>query len=149
MRKKIIKVLVILTVMCLIIMGLSCKSFGDYVSNLRDQQANLQSQLEASNIQVEIIQSDISELAAQILQMNEDITSQEIEVDLLRSQSKELQESIEKNEVELEEITETHSKPMKITKSPSRDAQHVVMTPNTRTLCIRLFMHERQSGPQH
>ena len=114
MRKKIIKVLVILTVMCLIIMGLSCKSFGDYVSNLRDQQANLQSQLEASNIQVEIIQSDISELAAQILQMNEDITSQEIEVDLLRSQSKELQESIEKNEVELEEITETYNKQKKI-----------------------------------
>lgn len=114
MRKKIIKVLVILTVMCLIIMGLSCKSFGDYVSNLRDQQANLQSQLEASNIQVEIIQSDISELAAQILQMNEDITSQEIEVDLLRSQSKELQESIEKNEVELEEITEIYNKQKKI-----------------------------------
>ena len=89
-------------------------SFGDYVSNLRDQQANLQSQLEASNIQVEIIQSDISELAAQILQMNEDITSQEIEVDLLRSQSKELQESIEKNEVELEEITETYNKQKKI-----------------------------------
>lgn len=114
MRKKIIKVLVILTVMCLIIMGLSCKSFGDYVSNLRDQQANLQSQLEASNIQVEIIQSDISELAAQILQMNKDITSQEIEVDLLRSQSKELQESIEKNEVELEEITEIYNKQKKI-----------------------------------
>lgn len=114
MRKKIIKVLVILTVMCLIIVGLSCKSFGDYVSNLRDQQANLQSQLEASNVQVEIIQSDISEFAAEILQLNEEITSQEIEVDLLRTQSKELQENIEKTEAELEEITETYNKQKKI-----------------------------------
>lgn len=114
MKRKVIKVLVILAVMCLIIIGLSCKSFGDYVSNLRDQQANLQSQLEASNVQVEIIQSDISEFAAEILKLNEDITSQEIEIDLLRTQSKELQESIEKNEAELEEITETYNKQKKI-----------------------------------
>lgn len=114
MRKKIIKVLVILTVMCLIIIGLSCKSFGDYVSNLRDQQANLQSQLEASNAQIEIIQSDISEFAAEIIQLDEEITSQEIEIDLLRTQSKELQENIEKTEVELEEITETYNKQKKI-----------------------------------
>lgn len=114
MKGKVIKVLVILAVMCFIIIGLSCKSFGDYVSNLRDQQANLQSQLEASNVQVEIIQSDISEFAAEILKLNEDITSQEIEIDLLRTQSKELQESIEKNEAELEEITETYNKQKKI-----------------------------------
>lgn len=114
MRKKIIKVLVILTVMCLIIIGLSCKSFCDYVSNLRDQQANLQSQLEASNAQIEIIQSDISEFAAEIIQLDEEITSQEIEIDLLRTQSKELQENIEKTEVELEEITETYNKQKKI-----------------------------------
>lgn len=114
MRKKIIKVLVILTVMCLIIIGLSCKSFCDYVSNLRDQQANLQSQLEASNAQIEIIQSDISEFAAEIIQLDEEITSQEIEIDLLRTQSKELQENIEKTEIELEEITETYNKQKKI-----------------------------------
>lgn len=114
MKRKVIKVLVILAVMCLIIIGLSCKSFGDYVSNLRDQQANLQSQLEASNVQVEIIQSDISAFAAEILQLNEEITSQELEIDLLRNQSKELQENIEKTEAELEEITETYNKQKKI-----------------------------------
>lgn len=113
MKNKIIKFLIILIVTCFIILGLSCKSFGDYVSNLRDQQANLQSQLEASNAQVEIIQSDISEFAAEIANLNEEITSQEIEVDLLQKQRIQLQEEIEKTEVELEKITEEYGEQKK------------------------------------
>ena len=44
----------------ILLLMFSKKSSSDYVSNLRDQQANLQSQLEASNAQIEIIQSDVS-----------------------------------------------------------------------------------------
>lgn len=113
MKNKIIKFLIILIVTCFIILVLSCKSFGDYVSNLRDQQANLQSQLEASNAQVEIIQSDISEFAAEIANLNEEITSQELEVDLLQKQRIQLQEEIEKTEVELEKITEEYGEQKK------------------------------------
>lgn len=113
MKNKIIKFLIILIVTCFTLFVLSCKSFCDYVSNLREEQANLQSQLEASNAQVEIIQSDISKLAADIAELNEDITSQEIEVELLKRQRIELQETIEKTEVELEKVTEEYSQQKK------------------------------------
>lgn len=113
MKNKIIKFLIILIVTCFTLFVLSCKSFCDYVSNLREEQANLQSQLEASNAQVEIIQTDISKLAADIAKLNEDITSQEIEVELLKRQRIELQETIEKTEVELEKVTEEYSQQKK------------------------------------
>lgn len=113
MKNKIIKFLIILIMICIILILLSCKSFCDYVSNLRDQQANLQSQLEASNAQIEIINSDISEFVAEIAQLNEDITSQEIEVELLRKQKAELEETIEKTEIELDNITEEYAKQKK------------------------------------
>lgn len=110
MKNKIIKFLIILSIMCFILFILSCKSFCDYVSNLRDQQANLQSQLEAASNQIEIINSDISELSAKIVELNEEITSQELEVQLLRKQRIELEQTIQKNENELETITEEYNK---------------------------------------
>lgn len=113
MKKRIIKFLIILVVMCIGIIAFSCKSFCDYVSTLRDQQANLQGQLEASTLQVEIIQSDISELAAEIAKLNEETTSQEIEIDLLKNQKTELEESIDKTEKELEIATEEYTKQKK------------------------------------
>lgn len=114
MKKEIIRILTILILMFLILFCLSCKSFCDYVSNLRDQQANLQSQLEASNAQIEIIKSDVSELVAEIAQLNEDITSQELEVELLQAQKVDLQNTIEKTEAELEEATEEYAKQKKM-----------------------------------
>lgn len=114
MKREIIRILTILILMFLILFCLSCKSFSDYVSNLRDQQANLQNQLEASNAQIEIIQSDVSELVAEIAQLNEDITSQELEVELLQAQKVDLQNTIEKTEAELEEATEEYAKQKKM-----------------------------------
>lgn len=110
MKKIIIKTLIIFVAICFILVSLSKKSYSDYVSNLRDQQANLQSQLEASNAQVEIIQSDVSELVVEIAELNEQVTSQEIEIELLKQQKEELQENIETTEKELEETTENYNK---------------------------------------
>lgn len=110
MKNRIIKVLIILIVMCIILIALTKKSYSDYVSSLKDQQANLQSQLEASNAQVEIIQSDVSEIVSEIATLNEEITSQELEVELLRKQKQELQQTIEKTEEELETATADYNK---------------------------------------
>ena len=86
------------------------KSYSDYVSSLRDQRANLQSQLEASNAQIEIIQSDVSELVAEIAELNDEITSQQLEVELLQQQRQNLLETIEKTEIELDETTAEYEK---------------------------------------
>lgn len=111
LEKKIVKYLIIIVlVICFCFISFPNKSFSDYVSNLRDQQANLQSQLEAANAQVEIIQSDVSELAAEIMTLNEEIVSQELEVELLKTQAVELQEEIETTEKNLEIVTEEYNK---------------------------------------
>jgi len=91
----------------------SKSSNSDYVSNLRDQRANLQGQLEASNAQIEIIQSDVSELVNEIAELNEQITSQELEVELLQGQKEELEKSIVQTEENLEKAIEEYEKQKK------------------------------------
>ena len=88
----------------------SKKSSSDYVSNLRDQQANLQSQLEASNAQIEIIQSDVSDLVSEIAELNDEIVSQQLEVELLQNQKKDLQKKIEQTENDLNVAIEDYNK---------------------------------------
>ena len=51
-------------IIAIAILVLPKNSYSDYVSNLRDQRANLQGQLDASNAQIEIIQSDVSSVQA-------------------------------------------------------------------------------------
>ncbi len=109
MKNKVVKYLIILVMMCISLLLLSRNSFSDYVSDLREQQANLQSQLEASNAQVEIIQSDISDLAAEITALNEEITSQEIEVEFLKQQKEELEVAIKQAEEDLAVATDDYN----------------------------------------
>lgn len=91
-------------------MGITKKSFSDYVSNLRDQRANLQGQLEASNAQIEIIQSDVSELVSEIAELNDEITSQQLEVELMQQQREDLLTTIEATETDLEKTTEEYER---------------------------------------
>lgn len=93
-----------------IIFSFSKESASDYVSNLRDQRANLQSQMEASNAQIEIIQSDVSKIVAEIAELNDEITSQQMEVELLKSQRDNLLETIEVTEIDLNRATEEYEK---------------------------------------
>ena len=107
--KKVYKAFIAAFVFFLILFVLSVKTFSDYVSDLREQQANLQSQMDASSAQIELIQSDMSELAQEITALNEEITSQELEVELLRNQNKELQATIKDTQKELDAATEKYN----------------------------------------
>ncbi len=113
MKKRIIKIFVIFAFGTLFLLGLTQSVFSDYVSNLREQRANLQSQLDASNAQIEIIQSDVSELVNQITELNEQITSQEIEIELLQQQKEDLEKTIVETEENLEIATEEFEKQKK------------------------------------
>lgn len=113
MEKRIIKIFVIFAFGILFLLGLTQSVFSDYVSNLREQRANLQSQLDASNAQIEIIQSDVSELVNQITELNEQITSQEIEIELLQQQKEDLEKTIVETEENLEIATEEFKKQKK------------------------------------
>ena len=113
MKNKKVKILFIFALVILFLFILSREASSDYVSSLRDQRANLQSQLEASNAQIEIIQSDVSELVNQIAELNDQITSQELEVELLQQQKNELEQTILETENELEKATEDFEKQKK------------------------------------
>ncbi len=113
MKKKIIKIFVIFAFGIIFLWILTKDAFSDYVSNLRDQRANLQSQLDASNAQIEIIQSDVSELVNQIAELNEQITSQEIEIELLQKQKEELERTIVETEENLDVVSEEYEKQKK------------------------------------
>jgi len=110
-RKK--RVFIILTFTSIFLAMFSKSSNSDYVSNLRDQRANLQGQLEASNAQIEIIQSDVSELVNEIAELNEQITSQELEVKLLQEQKEDLEKTIIQTEENLEKAIEEYEKQKK------------------------------------
>ena len=112
MKKFKIRFLLIL-ISVYIVFSFSKESASDYVSNLRDQRANLQSQMEASNAQIEIIQSDVSKIVAEIAALNDEITSQQMEVELLRSQRDNLLETIEVTEIDLKQATEEYEKQKK------------------------------------
>ena len=107
--KKVYKAFVAAFIFFLVLFIFSAKVFCDYVTDLREQQANLQSQMAASTAQIEIIQSDVSELAQEITSLNEEITSQEIEVELLRKQNSELEDTIKETQAELDEATEKYN----------------------------------------
>lgn len=107
--KKVYKALFAAFIFFLALFVLSVKCFSDYVSDLREQQANLQSQMDASSAQIEIIQSDVSELAQEITALNEEITSQEMEVELLRKQNSELHDTILETQAELDAATEKYN----------------------------------------
>lgn len=109
MKKSRVRIFIILIIVFAFLSSTK-KSYSDYVSSLRDQRANLQSQLEASNAQIEIIQSDVSELVAEIAELNDEITSQQLEVELLQQQRQNLLETIEKTEIELDETTAEYEK---------------------------------------
>lgn len=113
MKNKKVKMLFIFALVILFLFMLSREVSSDYVSSLRDQRANLQSQLEASNVQVEIIQSDVSELVNEIAELNDQITSQELEVELLQQQKAELEQTIAETEEELEKATQDFEKQKK------------------------------------
>ena len=110
MKRIRLKVVGIVFMTMILLLLFSKKSSSDYVSNLRDQQANLQSQLEASNAQIEIIQSDVSDLVREIAELNDEIVSQQLEVELLQSQKKDLQEKIEQTENDLNVAIEDYNK---------------------------------------
>ena len=110
MKRIRLKVVGIVFMTMILLLLFSKKSSSDYVSNLRDQQANLQSQLEASNAQIEIIQSDVSDLVSEIAELNDEIVSQQLEVELLQNQKKDLQKKIEQTENDLNVAIEDYNK---------------------------------------
>ena len=97
------KSLIIIGFMLFSLFCLSCYSFSE---NLNKQKQQIQTQIDASNIELELVQEDLSNLVYEIADLNDKIVSEEIEIDQLANKEAELKKKIEKTETELEKATE-------------------------------------------
>ena len=75
----------IVVVFCtlLILFCLSCYSYSE---NLRKEQQQIQTQIDASNIELELVKEDLSNLVYEISDLNDKIVSEEIEIENLKTQ---------------------------------------------------------------
>ncbi len=106
MKKTINRAAFTIGFMLLILFCLSCYSFSENSSNLKTQQDQLNEQIEASNIELELVQEDLSSLVYEISELNDKIVTQEIEIEQLAEQELALKGQIETTEAELEIATE-------------------------------------------
>lgn len=106
MRKTFSRAIVILAFMLIVIFCLSCYSFSENLNDLRSQQDQLETQIDASNIELELVKEDLSNLVYEISELNDKIISQEIEIEQLTEQEETLASQIETTEAELEVATE-------------------------------------------
>ncbi|MBR3152816.1 MAG: peptidoglycan DD-metalloendopeptidase family protein [Clostridia bacterium] len=97
------KSIVIIFVTLLILFCLSCYSYSE---NLRKEQKQIQTQIDASNIELELVKEDLSNLVYEISDLNNKIVSEEIEIENLKTQEENLNEKIRVTEVELKNATE-------------------------------------------
>ena len=110
MKKNLIKAFLVLGFMILVIFCLSCYSFSENVNSLRDQQDALETQIEASNIELEVVKEDLSSLVYEISELNDKIVTEQIEIENLTTQEETLKKQIETTEDELEIVTEKFNK---------------------------------------
>ncbi|MBR3132785.1 MAG: peptidoglycan DD-metalloendopeptidase family protein [Clostridia bacterium] len=98
----------IVVVFCtlLILFCLSCYSYSE---NLRKEQQQIQTQIDASNIELELVKEDLSNLVYEISDLNDKIVSEEIEIENLKTQEASLTEKIKVTEEELEKATEKYN----------------------------------------
>ena len=97
------KSFVIIFFTLLILFCLSCYSYSE---NLRKEQRQIQTQIDASNIELEIVKEDLSNLVYEISDLNDKIVSEEIEIDNLKAQEENLNNKIKITEEELESATD-------------------------------------------
>lgn len=97
------KSLILFSVMLLTLFCFSCNSFSE---SLKNQQEKLKTQIDASNIELELVEEELSNLVIEISELNNQIVNQEIEIDQLASKELELKGKIESTEKELKEATD-------------------------------------------
>ena len=98
----------------ILIFSLSCFTFAESLNELRQEQAEMETKEGASEIELELVKGELSDLQVEIANLNDDIITLEMEISDLDEKTTTLSSSIEENTSKLETLTEEYTENKKL-----------------------------------
>lgn len=113
-ENRIIKLSFALIIFTACIFSLSCFTFADTLNDLRDKQSSVSAQEGASEIQLELVKGDLSDLQIEIAKLDDEIITLELEVDSLDEKTTSLTNDINKNQNDINILEKEYTEQKKL-----------------------------------
>ena len=108
-ENKLLKISFSVILFTILIFSLSCFTFAESLNELRQEQAEMETKEESSEIELELVKGELSDLQVEIANLNDDIITLEMEISSLDEKSTSLSNSIKENSSKLETLTEEYT----------------------------------------
>ncbi len=96
------------------IFSLSCFTFADTINDLRQQQSSVSAQEGASEIQLELVKGDLSDMQIEIAKLDDEIITLELEVNSLDEKTTSLTNDINKNQNDINTLEKEYTEQKKL-----------------------------------
>ena len=93
----------------ILIFSLSCFTFAESLNELRQEQPEMETKEESSEIELELVKGELSDLQVEIANLNDDIITLEMEINALDEKTTSLSSSIKENSSKLEVLTDEYT----------------------------------------
>ena len=88
-----------ITIFCIIfIFSVSCFTYAETLNELKEEYSGVEAQEDASQIELETVKGELSELQTEIVELNNKIVTMELEIAELDNKTDSLSKSIKENE---------------------------------------------------
>lgn len=108
-ENRLIKISFSVVLFIILIFSLSCFTFAESLNELKQEQAQVEAQEDASEIELELVKGELSDLQVEIAELNDDIITLEMEIEDLEEKTTSLTSSIEENNQKLEELAQEYT----------------------------------------
>ena len=108
-ENKLLKISFSVILFTILIFSLSCFTFAESLNELRQEQSEMETKEESSEIELELVKGELSDLQVEIANLNDDIITLEMEISSLDEKSTSLSNSIKENSSKLETLTEEYT----------------------------------------
>lgn len=113
-ENRLLKISFSVVLFTILIFSLSCFTFAESLNELRQEQAEMETKEGASEIELELVKGELSDLQVEIANLNDDIITLEMEISDLDEKTTALSSSIEENTSKLETLTEEYTENKKL-----------------------------------
>ena len=108
-ENRLLKISFSVVLFTILIFSLSCFTFAESLNELRQEQSEMETKEESSEIELELVKGELSDLQVEIANLNDDIITLEMEINALDEKTTSLSSSIEENSSKLEVLTDEYT----------------------------------------
>lgn len=108
-ENKLIKISFSIIIFVIFIFGLSCHVFSDSLNELKDEQAEIETQEKAAKSELKTIKKDLTDLQIEIAELNDNIINLEYEINSLNAKTISLSTSIQSNKESIEKLSKEYA----------------------------------------